>query len=62
MSRVWPNGFVEELFGQRRFNKKPCSRGLISSKFFSTHPNQENRIARIEEAIQEQFPGGVPEG
>jgi predicted Zn-dependent protease len=32
------------------------------SEFFSTHPNPENRIAKIQEAIKEQFPDGVPEG
>jgi predicted Zn-dependent protease len=31
-------------------------------EFFSTHPNPENRIQRIEEAIQELYPNGVPEG
>jgi predicted Zn-dependent protease len=31
-------------------------------EFFSTHPNPENRIGRIVEAIQNQFPNGVPEG
>jgi predicted Zn-dependent protease len=31
-------------------------------EFFSTHPNPENRIQRIEEAIQELYPGGVPDG
>lgn len=31
-------------------------------EFFSTHPNPENRIARIEAAIREAFPNGVPEG
>ena len=31
-------------------------------EFFSTHPNPENRIARIEAAIAERFPGGVPSG
>ena len=31
-------------------------------EFFSTHPNPENRIARIDEAIATQFPGGVPSG
>lgn len=31
-------------------------------EFFSTHPNPENRIAAIEEAIQLEFPNGVPEG
>jgi predicted Zn-dependent protease len=31
-------------------------------EFFSTHPNPENRGARIEAAIAERFPGGVPAG
>ena len=31
-------------------------------EFFSTHPNPDNRIARIEEAVQEKFPNGVPAG
>jgi len=39
-----------------------ASSGGRPPEFFSTHPNPENRIARIEEAIQQQFPGGVPEG
>jgi beta-barrel assembly-enhancing protease len=36
--------------------------GSEPPEFFSTHPNPENRIARIQEAIAEQFPNGVPEG
>lgn len=31
-------------------------------EFFSTHPNPENRVARINEAIAQQFPDGVPAG
>ena len=31
-------------------------------EFFSTHPNPENRIARIEQAIDELFPNGLPDG
>jgi beta-barrel assembly-enhancing protease len=31
-------------------------------EFFSTHPNPENRIQHIEEAIAAEFPDGVPEG
>lgn len=31
-------------------------------EFFSTHPNPENRIARIEQAIDELYPNGVPDG
>lgn len=30
-------------------------------EFFSTHPNPDRRIARIESAIAERFPNGVPE-
>lgn len=33
-----------------------------STEFFSTHPNPENRIERIEEAIRAQFPDGMPQG
>jgi beta-barrel assembly-enhancing protease len=31
-------------------------------EFFSTHPNPENRIQKIQEAIGERFPDGVPAG
>jgi predicted Zn-dependent protease len=31
-------------------------------EFFSSHPNPENRIAKIKEAIAQQFPDGVPAG
>jgi predicted Zn-dependent protease len=31
-------------------------------EFFSTHPNPDRRLERIEEAIQQMFPNGVPEG
>lgn len=30
-------------------------------EFFSTHPNPENRIQRIQEAIDELYPNGVPD-
>jgi predicted Zn-dependent protease len=36
--------------------------GGPSVEFFSTHPSPDNRIERIEAAIQEIFPNGVPEG
>ncbi len=36
------------------------SRG--TPEFFSTHPNPANRIEHIRQAIQEEFPNGVPEG
>jgi predicted Zn-dependent protease len=35
--------------------------GARPPEFFSTHPNPENRIARIQQAIQEIFPQGVSE-
>jgi predicted Zn-dependent protease len=38
------------------------TQGARPPEFFSTHPNPENRIARIQQAIQETFPEGVPEG
>ena len=39
-----------------------ASSGGYTPEFFSTHPNPENRIARIQEAIRQQFPNGVPGG
>jgi predicted Zn-dependent protease len=38
------------------------SQGNRPPEFFSTHPNPENRIQKIQQAIQEQYPNGVPEG
>ena len=38
------------------------SEGGRPPEFFSTHPNPENRVARIEAAIEKRFPNGVPEG
>ena len=38
------------------------SEGNRPPEFFSTHPNPENRIQRIEEAIREQYPNGLPQG
>jgi predicted Zn-dependent protease len=37
------------------------SSGNRPPEFFSTHPNPENRIGKIEAAIQELYPNGVPE-
>jgi predicted Zn-dependent protease len=36
--------------------------GAEPPEFFSTHPNPENRAAKIEEAIAAEFPQGVPDG
>jgi predicted Zn-dependent protease len=38
------------------------SSGGRPPEFFSTHPNPENRIERIQQAIDEEFANGVPEG
>jgi predicted Zn-dependent protease len=38
------------------------SQGNRPPEFFSTHPNPENRIQRIQEAIRERYPNGVPDG
>lgn len=37
------------------------SSGQAPPEFFSTHPNPENRIQKIEEAIQTVYPNGVPD-
>ena len=39
-----------------------ASEGARPPEFFSTHPNPDNRIQRIQEAIDDKFPNGVPEG
>jgi beta-barrel assembly-enhancing protease len=36
--------------------------GGSQPEFFSTHPNPENRIQKIQAAIEAEFPNGVPEG
>jgi predicted Zn-dependent protease len=38
------------------------SKGGRPPEFFSTHPNPENRIQRIQTAIEERYPNGVPAG
>jgi predicted Zn-dependent protease len=45
---------VMEILGAAASGPRP-------PEFFSTHPNPENRIERIQQAIQEEFPNGVPE-
>jgi predicted Zn-dependent protease len=37
-----------------------ASEGARPPEFFSTHPNPDRRIQRIEEAIREQLSGGAP--
>ncbi|MBC8103560.1 MAG: M48 family metallopeptidase [Cytophagales bacterium] len=41
---------------------KASGGGGRQPEFFSSHPNPENRIQRIQEAIKKEFPGGVPAG
>lgn len=41
---------------------KRAAGGSQQAEFFSTHPNPENRIGVIEQAIHETYPNGVPEG
>jgi len=36
--------------------------GARQPEFFSTHPNPDRRIERIQAAIAQEFPDGVPEG
>lgn len=39
---------------------KAAAGGGRSPEFFSTHPNPDNRIGRIEEAIKKVYPNGIP--
>jgi predicted Zn-dependent protease len=39
-----------------------ASGGGRQPEFFSTHPNPGRRVERIEEAIQQTYPQGVPQG
>lgn len=41
---------------------KAAGGGRSQPEFFSTHPNPENRIGRIQQAIKDVFPNGVPAG
>lgn len=51
-----PRSMVEVMHILARLSKSR------TPEFFSTHPNPENRIKKIETAIAERFPNGVPEG
>lgn len=37
-----------------------ASSGNQLPEFFKTHPNPENRLAKIQEAIRDQYPNGLP--
>src|SRR5688572_29334711 len=41
---------------------KEAASGGRQPEFFSSHPNPDNRIQRIQQAIKEQFPNGLPNG
>lgn len=41
---------------------RDASGGNRPAEFFSTHPNPDNRIERIQQAIDETYPNGVPDG
>ena len=41
---------------------KEAAGGGRTPDFFSTHPNPDNRIGKIEAAIKTNFPNGVPSG
>lgn len=41
---------------------RDAGRGPRPPEFFTTHPNPDRRIERIREAIQKEFPNGVPSG
>jgi predicted Zn-dependent protease len=38
-----------------------ASNGQEPPEFFSTHPNPERRIEKIQEQIAKEFPNGVPD-
>lgn len=41
---------------------RDAAKGPRQPEFFSTHPNPENRIDAIREAIEKEFPKGLPDG
>ncbi len=40
---------------------KSAGGGGRQPEFFSSHPNPDNRVGKIKEAIQKEFPNGVPQ-
>ncbi|MEC4986336.1 MAG: M48 family metallopeptidase [Oscillatoria sp. PMC 1068.18] len=36
------------------------ARGANTPEFFSTHPNPSNRVQRLQELINQQYPNGIP--
>jgi len=41
---------------------KSAGGGRRQPEFFSSHPNPDNRVERIKQAIKAQFPNGLPNG
>lgn len=41
---------------------KAAGGGGRQPEFFSSHPNPDNRVERIQQEIKEQFPNGLPNG
>lgn len=39
---------------------RDASKGQHTPEFFSTHPNPENRLERIQQNIKDEFPNGLP--
>jgi predicted Zn-dependent protease len=51
-----PRGMIEVMKVLKEASK------TRTPEFFSTHPNPENRVEKINEAIKQVFPNGVPDG
>ncbi len=50
------------MVGVMEILKAAAGGGSRQPEFFSTHPDPDNRMDRIRDAIAEQFPSGVPDG
>lgn len=50
-----PQAYIDTLMAMRDINMQ------VPVEFFVSHPSPVNRIARIEFAIKQQFPDGVPD-
>lgn len=58
-----PAGYdPRSMIGVMKVLQEASSRTGRQPEFFSTHPNPEHRIQRIEEAIKQYYPNGVPPG
>jgi len=50
------------LIGVMKVLQEASGGGGRAPDFMATHPNPDRRMERIQEAIQQEFPNGVPEG